>query len=80
MLGGVPRCIFSNFDGYKRALEIANSPNVGICLCCGTWMEGGQSQGKDPEEMIRYFGAKKIWKIHFRNVSARSPFRRGIHR
>ena len=58
MLAGVPRCIFSNFDGYKRALEIADSPNVGICLCCGTWLEGGrQLTGKDPEEMIRHFGA-----------------------
>jgi mannonate dehydratase len=74
VLAGVPRCIFSNFDGYKRALEIADSPNVGICLCCGTWLEGGRSlTGKDPEEMIRYFGAKKIWKIHFRNVSAPLP-------
>lgn len=74
MLAGVPRCIFSNFEGYKRALEIANSPNVGICLCCGTWLEGGKKlTGKDPEEMIRYFGAKKIWKIHFRNVSAPLP-------
>ena len=74
VLAGVPRCIFSNFEGYKRALEIANSPNVGICLCCGTWLEGGKKlTGKDPEEMIRYFGAKKIWKIHFRNVSAPLP-------
>ena len=55
-------------------MEIANSPNVGICLCCGTWLEGGkQLTGKDPEEMIRYFGAQKIWKIHFRNVSAPLP-------
>jgi mannonate dehydratase len=74
VLAGVPRCIFSSFDGYKRALEIANSPNVGICLCCGTWLEGGRKlTGKDPEEMIRYFGAGKIWKIHFRNVSASLP-------
>jgi mannonate dehydratase len=74
VLAGVPRCIFSNFDGYKRALEIANSPQVGICLCCGTWLEGGrQLTGKDPEEMIRHFGARKIWKIHFRNVSAPLP-------
>jgi mannonate dehydratase len=74
VLAGVPRCIFSSFDGYKRALEIANSPNVGICLCCGTWLEGGiRITGKDPEEMIRYFGARKIWKIHFRNVSALLP-------
>jgi mannonate dehydratase len=74
VLAGVPRCIFANFDGYRRAMEIANSPNVGICMCCGTWLEGGkQLTGKDPEEMIRYFGANKIWKIHFRNVSAPLP-------
>jgi mannonate dehydratase len=74
VLAGVPRCIFGNFDGYRRAMEIANSPNVGICLCCGTWLEGGKKlTGKDPEEMIRYFGARKIWKIHFRNVNAPLP-------
>ena len=32
ILAGVPRCIFGNFEGYKRALKIANSPNVGMCL------------------------------------------------
>jgi mannonate dehydratase len=74
VLAGVPRCIFANFDGYRRAMEIAHSPNVGICLCCGTWLEGGrQLTGKDPVEMIRFFGAQKIWKIHFRNVSAPLP-------
>ncbi len=73
-LGGIPRCIFSSFDGYKRALEIANSPNVGICMCCGTWLEGGTKiTGKHPAETIRYFGAEKIWKIHFRNVTAPLP-------
>ncbi|MEO8737400.1 MAG: mannonate dehydratase [Edaphobacter sp.] len=74
VLAGVPRCIFANFEGYKRAMEIANSPNVGICLCCGCWNEGGRKlMHKDPAEMIRYFGANKIWKIHFRNVSAPLP-------
>jgi mannonate dehydratase len=75
VLAGIPRCIFSNFEGYKRAMEIADSPNVGLCLCCGTWLEGGKElTGKDPEEMIRYFGPqKKIFKIHFRNVSAPLP-------
>ena len=73
-LAGVPRCIFANFEGYKRAMEIANSSNVGICLCCGCWNEGGPKlMHKDPAEMIRYFGAEKIWKIHFRNVSAPLP-------
>jgi mannonate dehydratase len=74
VLAGVPRCIFANFEGYKRAMEIANSPNVGICLCCGCWNEGGpQLMHKDPAEMIRYFGPEKIWKIHFRNVSSPLP-------
>ncbi len=73
-LAGIPRCIFANFEGYKRAMEIANSPNVGICLCCGCWNEGGKAlMHKDPAEMIRYFGPEKIWKIHFRNVSAPLP-------
>lgn len=74
VLAGVPRCIFSSFDGYKRALEIANSPNVGICFCCGTWLEGGTKiTGKDPAESIRHFGNDKIWKVHFRNVNAPLP-------
>src|SRR5262245_43163980 len=74
VLAGVPRCIFSSFDGYERALGIADSPNVGMCLCCGTWLEGGRRlTGKDPEEMIRHFGAGRIWKVHFRNVSAPLP-------
>ena len=73
MLAGVPR-IFTSFDGYKRALEIANSPNVGICLCCGTWLEGGPRMGAEPPEVIRYFGAqKKLFKIHFRNVTSPLP-------
>jgi mannonate dehydratase len=74
VLAGVPRCIFGNFEGYKRAFEIANSPNVGMCLCCGCWLEGGPLMGKDVAETIRYFGPKdKIWKIHFRNVDKPLP-------
>jgi mannonate dehydratase len=73
-LGGVPRCIFGNFDGYIRALEIANSPNIGVCLCAGTWMEGGKHMGKDVFEAARAFAKMdKLWKIHFRNVSGPIP-------
>ena len=74
-LGGIPRCIFSNFDGYKRALEIADSPNVGMCLCVGCWLEGGSKMGKDVFETIRYFGErKKLFKVHFRNVDKPLPY------
>ena len=74
ILAGVPRCIFSSFEGYRRALEIADSPNVGICLCVGCWLEGGPLMGKDPVETIKYFGSRrKLFKVHFRNVSAPLP-------
>lgn len=73
-LGGVPRCIFGNFKGYVRAMEIANSPNVGVCLCCGTWMEGGEHMGKNVFDAAREFAKMgKLWKIHFRNVSGPIP-------
>ena len=73
-LGGVPRCIFGNYDGYVKALEIANSPNVGVCLCCGTWMEGGKFMGRDVFDAARGFARMgKLWKIHFRNVTAPIP-------
>ncbi|MBM3728539.1 MAG: TIM barrel protein [Acidobacteria bacterium] len=74
-LGGIPRHIFGTYDGYVRALEIANSPAIGVCLCCGTWMEGGKSTGKDVYEAVRGFAKMgKLWKIHFRNVTAPIPY------
>lgn len=74
-LGGVPRCIFGGFEGYKRALEIADSPNVGVCLCVGCWLEGGEEgMGASVEEAIQYFGDQgKLFKVHFRNVSNPLP-------
>jgi mannonate dehydratase len=72
-LFGVPR-IFSTFDNCKKALEIANSPNVGMCLCCGTWAEGGAAMGIDPAGAIRHFGSRgQIYEVHFRNVSSSLP-------
>ena len=73
-LGGIPRHMFGTFDGYVKALQIANSPNIGVCLCCGTWMEGGKSTGKDVLDAVRAFAKMgKLWKIHFRNVTAPIP-------
>lgn len=73
-LGGIPRCIFGSFEGYKRALEIADSPNIGMCLCVGCWLEGGVAMGKDVVETIRYFGSqRKLFKVHLRNVTAPMP-------
>jgi mannonate dehydratase len=73
-LGNVPRPIFSSFEGYKRALEIADSPNIGMGLCVGCWLEGGPRMGKNVLETIEYFGGiKKLFVVHFRNVHAPLP-------
>lgn len=73
-LAGVPRCIFGTFAGYQRALQIAASPNVGVCFCVGCWLEGGELMGKGTLESIREFnGQGKIFKVHFRNVDAPLP-------
>ncbi|MBM3457422.1 MAG: TIM barrel protein [Armatimonadetes bacterium] len=72
-LGGVAR-MFRDYRAYERALEMADSPNFGLCHCVGTWAEGGAAMGKDPVEMIRHFGAAgKIFKVHFRNVDQPLP-------
>lgn len=73
-LGGIPRCIFSSYDGYTRALEIASSPNIGICFCVGCWLEGGPLMGKGVVDSIQDFGGQnKIFKVHFRNVDQPLP-------
>lgn len=78
-LFGVPR-IMANLNDCRKALKIANSPNVGICLCCGTWAEGGTAMGVDPAGAIRYFGARKqIYEVHFRNVSSPLPHFQETH-
>ncbi len=70
-MAGVPRCIFGTTEGYKRALEIADSPNIGVCLCVGCWLEGGDAIGSTPVEFINYLlEKKKLFKLHVRNVSA----------
>jgi len=73
-LGGIPRNIFSSFDGFKRALEVTDSPNIGMCLCTGCWLEGGKRMGKDVIETVKYFSAQeKIFEVHFRTVNQPLP-------
>jgi mannonate dehydratase len=74
MMNGVAK-IFTHFDGYRRAEEVAaGSRHWGLLLCVGTWSEGGDRMGKNVFEMIRHFGKRgKIFAIHFRNVSSPLP-------
>jgi mannonate dehydratase len=74
-LGGIPRCMFGNFEGYKKAMDIANSPNIGVCLCIGCWLEGGEiGMGNTVTDAIRHFAGKnQLFKVHFRNVTNAMP-------
>jgi mannonate dehydratase len=73
-LGGIPRCLFGSFEGYRRAIEMADSPNIGMCLCVGCWLEGGEAMGRNVVDTIRYFGQQnKLFKIHLRNVTTPMP-------
>ena len=47
VLAGVPR-IFSSFEDYRKALEIANSPNIGMCLCVRVLAGGRAVDGQGP--------------------------------
>ena len=68
-LGGVARH-FHSFEGFKRAMEIAPSPNSGLDFCMGCWSE----MGPGVIEAIRYFGERgKIVYVHFRDVQGTVP-------
>jgi mannonate dehydratase len=74
-MNGVAK-VFINYAGYKHAEEVAShgSKNWGLCLCLGTWLEGGDTMGKDAVGMIKDFGGRgKIFTVHFRNVSSPLP-------
>jgi mannonate dehydratase len=74
-MNGVAK-VFVNYAGYKHAEDVASggSKNWGLCLCLGTWLEGGETMGKDPVSMIKDFGGRgKIFTFHFRNVSSPLP-------
>jgi len=73
-MNGVAK-LFTHYDGYRRADEIAGSSrHWGLTFCIGTWSEGGEQMGKNVFEMIRDFGGRgKIFTVHFRNVSSTMP-------
>ena len=67
-LGGIAR-IMRNFEGFKRAMEIGNSPNHGLNFCMGCWSE----MGEDVPRVIRFFGERgRLIYGHFRDVRGTS--------
>ena len=56
-------------------MEMASSPNIGVCLCVGCWLEGGVSgmEASVEEEIEEFSMSNKLFKVHFRNVSNPMP-------
>lgn len=68
-LGGIAR-IFRSFQGFKRGMEMGDSPLHGLDFCHGCWSE----MGPGVIEAIRYFGERgKIFYVHFRDVQGTVP-------
>jgi mannonate dehydratase len=65
--------IMGTVDGWKRLIEIVNSPANGITFDCGVTREMGQ----DPVEVAAYFASRdRINHVHFRNVKVMKPYER----
>jgi mannonate dehydratase len=66
MLGGVAR-LFTNFEGFRRALETHPSPMHGLDFCHGCWSE--MRGGEGILEAIEWFGTRgQLFYVHLRDV------------
>ena len=62
--------VLTGFEGQRKLVETFESPYNGLLFCIGTMQEAGE----DVPELIRYFGErKKIFYVHFRNVTGVVP-------
>ena len=62
--------IMGDLRGWKRLIEIVDSPSNGITFDCGVTREIGE----DPLEVLRYFATRdRINHHHFRNVNVQIP-------
>jgi mannonate dehydratase len=65
-LGGVAR-LFRNFENFKRAMQIHDSPMHGLNFCHGCWSE--MRGGACVLDAIRFFGQRdKLFYVHLRDV------------
>lgn len=71
--GGVPP-VLRSYDGYRRLLDIVDSPSNAIEFCQGTISEMEDSAGDAIygfiSEMVK---RKRVLYVHFRNVSSPTP-------
>ncbi len=67
------RQIMGSVEGWKKLIDIVDSPSNGITFDCGVTREMGQ----DPVEVCGYFASRdRINHMHFRNVRVKKPYER----
>jgi len=67
--------LIETIHDYRRAFDIAGSDYLGMELCCGCWLEGGNEHFGDILAGIKEFvDAGKVSIVHFRNVSGTLPY------
>ena len=72
-MAGIPSLIY-NTDCYRKAFAMAHeSPALGMKLCVGCWLEGGEAFGNIMADIQEFCKKDKILCIHFRNVDSPLP-------
>lgn len=72
-LGGVASLIY-NTECYRKAFAMADSPALGMKMCIGCWLEGGEVFGNLLEDIEAFAKEDRIVCVHFRNVSGTIPY------
>ncbi|WP_159459698.1 mannonate dehydratase [Scatolibacter rhodanostii] len=73
-LGGVASLIY-NTETYRKAFALAKeSPALGMKLCVGCWLEGGNQFGNLMQDIRTFCEQDKVLVVHFRNVSSTLPY------
>jgi mannonate dehydratase len=63
--------IMATLDGWKRLIQIVDSPANGITFDCGVTRE----LGEDPISVCSYFGSRdRITHVHYRNPHVMKPY------
>jgi mannonate dehydratase len=62
-----------NMDGYRRAIALDRDGVVGVKMCIGCWLEGGDRFGDVLSDIRELQAGNRIVCVHFRNVSSTLP-------
>jgi mannonate dehydratase len=71
-LGGIAR-LMRSFSGFKRAMEIGDSPMHGLDFCVGSWSEMPPGEAGVLEGIKHFASQGKIFYVHFRDVLGNVP-------